>query len=188
MGLDKQGLANVGRRPHKPSRTTNIYLKLLIKLYSFLARRADTKFNKLVLKRLQFTRRNKRPIPISRLAKFMAGQEDKIAVVVGTILNDERMMEVPKLRVCALSFTESARRRITEAGGEVITFDELAVRSPDGKGCVLLRGNYNTKVRKRFGVPGAKGSHARPKTGGQKGRKFEKARGRRTSRGFKVAS
>lgn len=39
-------------------------------------------------------------------------QEDKIAVLVGTITDDVRMLEVPKLRVCALRVTETARARI----------------------------------------------------------------------------
>lgn len=39
-------------------------------------------------------------------------QEDKIAVQVGTITDDARLFEVPKLRICALRFTETARARI----------------------------------------------------------------------------
>lgn len=39
-------------------------------------------------------------------------QEDKIAVQVGTITDDSRLFEVPKLRICALRFTETARARI----------------------------------------------------------------------------
>lgn len=41
-------------------------------------------------------------------------QEDKIAVIVGTITDDVRVFEVPKLRVCAMRFTETARARILE--------------------------------------------------------------------------
>ena len=39
-------------------------------------------------------------------------QEDNIMVVVATITDDVRLFEVPKLRVCALRFTETARARI----------------------------------------------------------------------------
>ena len=38
---------------------------------------------------------------------------------------------------------------------------------------------------KYFGAPGTPGSHVKPKTR-SKGRKFERARGRRKSRGFKL--
>ena len=38
--------------------------------------------------------------------------EGKIAVLVGTITDDKRLYELPKLRVVALRFTETARARI----------------------------------------------------------------------------
>ena len=41
-------------------------------------------------------------------------QEDKIAVIVGTVTDDVRVYEVPKLRVCALRFTATARARIVK--------------------------------------------------------------------------
>jgi large subunit ribosomal protein L18e len=44
------------------------------------------------------------------------------------------------LAVCALRFTESARSRIVAAGGECLTFDQLALKVPTGTNCVLLRG------------------------------------------------
>jgi len=41
-------------------------------------------------------------------------QDESIAVVVGTITDDVRVYEVPKLRVCALRFTATARARIVK--------------------------------------------------------------------------
>ena len=35
-----------------------------------------------------------------------------------------------KLKICALRVTESARARILAAGGEIITFDQLALQAP----------------------------------------------------------
>lgn len=43
-------------------------------------------------------------------------------------------------QVCALRVTARARARIEKAGGEVITFDVLARRSPLGKNTVLIQG------------------------------------------------
>lgn len=63
-------------------------------------------------------------------------QEDKIAVVVGTITDDIRVYEVPALKVTALRFTETARARIEKAGGECLTFDQLALRAPLGQNTV----------------------------------------------------
>lgn len=45
-------------------------------------------------------------------------------------------------QICALKVTDGARRRILKAGGKVMTFDQLALAAPKGKGTVLLSGNY----------------------------------------------
>jgi len=66
----------------------------------------------------------------------VVNQEGKIAVVVGTITDDIRVYEVPALKVTALRFTETARARIEKAGGECLTFDQLALRAPLGQNTV----------------------------------------------------
>ncbi len=43
-------------------------------------------------------------------------QEDKVAVIVATVTDDVRLFEVPKLRVVAMRFTETARARIVKVG------------------------------------------------------------------------
>lgn len=119
---------------------------------------------------------NRPPMSIARLVKYMAGKDDKIAVLVGTITDDDRLLEVPKMTICALRVTKTARARILNAGGEILTFDQLALRSPLGKGTVLLRGPKNAREAvKHFGTPGKPGSSAKPYVR-SKGRKFEKAR------------
>merc|ERR1719215_194380 len=124
---------------------------------------------------------------MQKLAKLMENKDGKIAVVVGTVTDDKRLYDVPKLSVCALRFTEAARARIVKAGGECLTFDKLALRSPLGKGTVLLRGPVKArKAERHFGkAPGVPHSKTAPHVRG-KGRKFEKARGKRKSRGYKV--
>ena len=47
---------------------------------------------------------------------------------------------MPARQVCALRITEGARARILKAGGEIITFDQLALRSPKGQNTILLQG------------------------------------------------
>merc|ERR1712216_453992 len=80
---------------------------------------------------------------------------DKIAVVVGSVTDDVRMYEVPKMTVCALRFSETARARITKAGGECLTFDQLALRAPTGENTLLLRGaKSHRETAKHFGAPG----------------------------------
>jgi large subunit ribosomal protein L18e len=71
-------------------------------------------------------------------------------------------MDIPKLRICALRFTEGARRRIEAAGGLATTFDQLAINRPDGKYVTLLRGNRSRETIKHFGrAPGLPGSTAK---------------------------
>merc|ERR1712137_805128 len=143
--------------------------------------------NKVISKRLNMTRRNRPPLSLSKLVKSLENKEGKIAVVVGTITDDKRIYEVPKVTVCATRFTETARASIVKAGGECITFDTLALRSPLGQGTVLLRGPVKSREAERFfgKAPGVPNSTTAPRVRA-KGRKFEKARGRRKSRGFKV--
>ena len=49
---------------------------------------------------------------VKTVAILTEQDEGKIAVLVGTITDDKRLYELPKLRVVALRFTETARARI----------------------------------------------------------------------------
>jgi large subunit ribosomal protein L18e len=78
---------------------------------------------------------------------------NKTVVVVGTITDDARMLEVPKLSIAALRVTKTARERIEKAGGEIITLDQLALRAPKGANTILLRGKRNSREAvKHFGM------------------------------------
>lgn len=46
--------------------------------------------------------------------------------------------------------TAKARARILKAGGEIITFDQLALRAPTGKKTVLMQGNKFVKICFQF--------------------------------------
>uniref|UniRef100_U5GQV8 Large ribosomal subunit protein uL15/eL18 domain-containing protein n=1 Tax=Populus trichocarpa TaxID=3694 RepID=U5GQV8_POPTR len=184
MGIDLKAGGKSKKTKRTAPKSDDIYLKLLVKLYRFLVRRTGSKFNAVILKRLFMSKINKPPLSLSRLITFM---KDKIAVVVGTITDDIRVYEVPALKVTALRFTETARARIEKAGGECLTFDQLALRAPLGQNTVLLRGPKNAREAvKHFGpAPGVPHSHTKPYIR-SKGRKFEKARGKRNSKGFRV--
>merc|ERR1712168_1466884 len=82
---------------------------------------------------------------------------------VGNVTNDTRIYKVPKITLCALHVTEKCRERILAAGGEIITFDQLALRAPDGKHTLLLQGPRSKRVaQRRFGAAGLPGSHVKP--------------------------
>ncbi|KAK0720291.1 ribosomal protein L18e/L15P [Lasiosphaeris hirsuta] len=184
MGIDLR--SHHDRSTHrKAPRSDNVYLKLLVKLYRFLARRTDSSFNKVILRRLFMSRINHPPVSLSRIVKNVKnGSEKNTVVVVGTVTDDNRLLQVPKVNVAALRYTATARARIVAAGGKALTLDQLALEKPTGANTLLLRGPKNSREAvKYFGF----GPHKNKKPHVQsKGRKFEKARGRRRSRGFKV--
>ncbi|KAI3966659.1 hypothetical protein MKW92_047730 [Papaver armeniacum] len=187
MGIDLIAGGKSKKTKRTAPKSDDIYLKLLVKLYRFLLRRTGSKFNAVILKRLFMSKVNKAPLSLSRLIKFMDNKGEKIGVLVGTVTDDVRIVkEVPKMKIAALRFTETARARIEKAGGECLTFDQLALRAPLGQNTVLLRGPKNSREAvKHFGAPGVPHSHSKPYVR-SKGRKFEKARGKRNSRGFRV--
>ncbi|KAI9141093.1 ribosomal protein L18e/L15P [Paraphysoderma sedebokerense] len=188
MGIDYTKKHHAKKGVREEPKSDNVYLKLLVKLYRFLARRTGASFNKVVLKRLFMSRINRPPMSVSAIARSLshASKADKIAVVVGTVTDDARLHEVPAMKIAALKFTRTARERITKAGGECMTLDQLALKAPTGSNTVLLRGKKNSREAvKHFGrAPGVTRSSTKPYVRA-KGRKFESARGKRASRGYK---
>lgn len=133
---------------------------------------------------------NRPPVSVSRvvyLSKNQGGVSSeasstpKTVVVVAPITDDNRVIDLPKLSIAALRFTKTARARILAAGGECLTLDQLALRAPTGSNTILIRGPKNARESvKHFGH----GPHKNKKPFVRsKGRKFERARGRRKSRG-----
>lgn len=100
---------------------------IILQLYRYLARRTNSKFNEIVLKRLFMSKINRPPISLARIIRLMKkpGREGLTAVVVGTVTDDQRIWQVPKLSVCALRVTERARARIIKAGKLCIIFYQL---------------------------------------------------------------
>lgn len=186
MGIDSTRKQHARSGHRSAPKSENVYLKLIVKLYRFLARRTDSNFNKVILRSLFLSKINRPPVSVSRIARALSGKgaSEKIIVTTGTVTDDARLFEVPKITVAALRVTESARARILKAGGEVLTFDQLARRAPTGQNTLIVRGPRNAREAVRhFGMGPHKGKAPRIMS---KGRKFERARGRRRSRGFKV--
>jgi large subunit ribosomal protein L18e len=191
MGLDLTGIQKKKRTIRHHTLSTNPYIKLLIKLYKFLDQRTNSAFNKTVHERLIKSRNNRAPISLSRIATVSKrksvwlekGKKAPIAVVVGDVLDDIRLTKIPALRVCALRFSKSARQRITGAGGECMTFDQLALVAPSGKNTLLLRGRKaGREVVKHYGASGKPGQHVKPHVSS---RGAEVSRGRRNGKGYK---
>ena len=90
--------------------------------------------------------------------KQFSGAEP-IFALVGTVTDDIRQFDFPKVNVCAMRFTETARARITNNGGFCTTFDQLALNRPNGENVILLRGPRSREAILHFGpAPGVPGS------------------------------
>ena len=175
MGIDLVKRGRIKNSNKVNTRSSNLYTHLQIKLFRFLSRRTESAFCKTVLRRLVASRTNRPPISISKLNQLLKGQ-DKIVVFVGTVTNDIRLLEVPKMTVAALKFTETARARITKAGGKCLTLDELVMKAPTGSNTLLLRASQDREAKKHFGrAAGLPGSRAKPYVR-HKGRKFERCK------------
>ncbi|OOF92285.1 hypothetical protein ASPCADRAFT_175103 [Aspergillus carbonarius ITEM 5010] len=150
IDLDRHHVRGTHRKAPK---SENVYLQVLVKLYRFLARRTESNFNKVVLRRLFMSRINRPPVSLSRIVSNVSeSHKGKTIVVIGTITDDNRLLTVPKMSVAALRFTATARARIEKAGGETLTLDQLALRAPTGANTLLLRGPKNAREAvKHFG-------------------------------------
>lgn len=68
------------------------------------------------------SRINRAPVSLSNIKRHLAGKPEKtIVVVVGSVVDDERLLEVPKATVAGLRFSSSARERITKVLNLVIS-------------------------------------------------------------------
>ncbi|KAI5211322.1 ribosomal protein L18e [Aureobasidium subglaciale] len=157
MGIDLDH-HHVRSGHRKAPKSENPYTALLVKLYRFLSRRTDSKFNAVVLRRLYMSKINRPPMSLSKIVATAANKysskahEGKTIVLVGTVTDDNRLLELPKLSIAALRYTNTARARIIAAGGEALTLDQLAMRAPTGANTLLLRGPKNAREAvKHFG-------------------------------------
>jgi len=82
-------------------------------LFKFLSRRTDSSFCKTILRRLVASRTMRPPVSLSKMVRHLGSKTGRTVVVVGTVTDDMRILELPKLEVAALRFTEAARARIT---------------------------------------------------------------------------
>lgn len=93
------------------------------------------------------SRKNQAPISLAKIANYTSKNKNKTIIIVGKVLNDERIFLIPKIFICALKISSSARERIFKAGGAVFTFDQLAMKFPTGKNCILIKGLASRKKK-----------------------------------------
>ncbi|KAM0811526.1 putative Ribosomal protein L18e/L15P domain-containing protein [Seiridium cardinale] len=100
MGIDLKD-HHVRGTHRKSPKSSNVYLELLCKLYSFLARRTDSKFN-LFIEANTRDAQNLPHVSLPPTVQHTAKDEKNTVVIVGTITDDVRLLNVPKLDVAAV--------------------------------------------------------------------------------------
>ncbi|VDL84017.1 unnamed protein product [Nippostrongylus brasiliensis] len=162
------------------------YLWILAKLYTLLARRTGEKFNNIMMRRMY--RCFRAPLSLARISRVLSkkGNAGKLVVTCITVIDDGRatLYLVPKF---TLYVTKGARFPILKADGEMITLDQLALRTPKGENSLQIQGPRKAhEAQEHFGpAQGLPHSHTEPYLR-SKGRKFDRAPGRRASRGYKA--
>merc|ERR1712072_373801 len=115
MGVDLQD-HHVRKRQRSAPKSADVELLLLVKLYRFLARRTDSRFNKTILRRLFQSKINRPPLSLSKITRELKNKKGNPTVVtVGAVTDDNRITdeEIPeKISIAALRFTKTARARI----------------------------------------------------------------------------
>merc|ERR1711876_16564 len=153
----------MGKKSKKDTKSKNLYQHLLVRLFKFLSRRSDSAFCNTILRRLVASRTMRPPVSLSKMVRHLGSKTDRTVVVVGPVTDDMRILELPKLEVAALRFTEAARARITSAGGVCMTIDELILKAPTGTNTLLLRGPTMREAKRHFGSgAGIKKSGVKP--------------------------
>ncbi len=79
-------------------------------------------------------RRRRVEVNLSKIEAY--APEGSTVLVPGKVLGAGRMSR--KLTIAAFSFSEGARKAISEGGAKIITIDELFAQNPEGKSVVIL--------------------------------------------------
>ncbi len=91
-------------------------------------------FWRAVLKRVSRPRSRKINVNLSRISQY--GKGDKIIVVPGKVLGSGRVEK--KLRIAALGFSQTARIKVEQAGGECLTLTSLIEDKIKGKDVMII--------------------------------------------------
>ncbi|KAI5149941.1 large subunit ribosomal protein L18e [Enteropsectra breve] len=144
--------------------------KNLLKLHAFFRKIVDAAGKNApeillkITKRLTMTQKNRPAVKVSKIMSELNGS-DKVAVVVSKVLDDERLMVLPAMKIVALKWSRSVQQKIEACGGSISTLDQFIKVGGSLENLVLVHGDPNArKASKFFGpAPGEKGSKTYPR-------------------------
>jgi len=113
---------------------TDVNLRRLIRNLKKKSNEEGSAIWKDIAWRLERPRRQRAEVNVSRINRYT--EEGEIVVVPGNVLGTGKITH--PVVVAAWKFTDAARKKIAEAGGEAITIEELMERYPNGKGIRIM--------------------------------------------------
>ncbi|MFH1393689.1 MAG: 50S ribosomal protein L18e [Candidatus Micrarchaeota archaeon] len=108
--------------------------QLLVSLMDLLSRDKKPIWKK-VRKELDRPRRNRVEVNLSKLQAY--GADNGTVLVPGKVLGAGEISK--KLTVAAFSFSDSAKKLITAAGGRIISIEALHKANPEGRDVRILK-------------------------------------------------
>lgn len=163
--IPKYPIFDSSRKP----KSENTFMLSLFEFYKKVAQNTDNQTIQKIAKRLTMSRKNRQPLKVSALIKLAKEQsenlEDKLIVFVGKVLDDEGLIELPKLKIVCLKASKTAAEKIKMFGGELHTLEKLIKLSGNLENIILVTSdNKRRKANKYFGAAGDKKSAVYPRT------------------------
>ncbi len=124
----------MGKIRRMQRRKSNPNLVTLIDVLLSEAAKNDAAIWKDVAERLAKPRQLYAEVNVSKIDRYAKAGE--YVVVPGKVLGGGRISK--PVKVAALSFSETAKRKITEAGGECMRIEELLKKNPSGSGVRIM--------------------------------------------------
>ena len=115
-------------------RKSNPKLVTLIDVLLSESAKNDAAIWKDVAERLARPRKLHAEVNVSKIEKY--AKADEYVVVPGKVLGSGSVTK--PVKVAALSFSETAKRKIVEAGGKCMRIDELLRENPKGSGVRIM--------------------------------------------------
>ncbi|EOB12160.1 60S ribosomal protein L18 [Nosema bombycis CQ1] len=150
---------------NKKIRSPNTALQNLSEFYIKVAKKCDNFDIKRIAKRLTMANKDRPAVKITEIAEKLNENSDKIAVVVGKVIDDDRNVEVPAMKIVALKWSKSVQEKVEHFNGSLHTLDQLFKVCSNLDNIVLINGDKMKRKSAKFWgkAPGDKNSSTYPR-------------------------
>ncbi|WP_456369023.1 50S ribosomal protein L18e [Thermococcus sp.] len=113
---------------------TDVNLRRLIRALKKKSNEEGVRIWKDIAWRLERPRRQRAEVNVSKINRYT--KDGDTVVVPGSVLGAGKLEH--RVVVAAWKFSETAKKKILEVGGEAITIEELMERNPKGSGVIIM--------------------------------------------------